>query len=198
MTLATAVPALAQSPATATLAGAAPLAIAVGAGAFALLAMAVVRTMQADGKKARRKAAEQIAGLRALVDEYEALLSGVREVTVLWTENDSGAPKFSGRASAVVPTGRQPESILNFHSRLANYDAEQLGQSLEALRVHGRAFSASLTAIDGRLIRANGWVLGGGVALRLRPAFLQPSAEQAAAANAMMSDTDSVALSCRC
>lgn len=192
MTLATAVPALAQSPTTATLAGAAPLAIAVGAGAFALLAMAVLRTMQADGKKARRKAAEQVAGLRALVDEYEALLSGTREVTVLWTENDGGAPKFLGQTSAVVPTGRQPESILNFHSWLANYDAEQLGQSLEALRVHGQAFSASLTAIDGRLIRANGWVLGGGVALRLRPAFLQPSAEQAAAANAMMSDTDSV------
>ncbi|WP_035102112.1 PAS domain-containing sensor histidine kinase [Devosia sp. LC5] len=192
MTLATAVPALAQSPTTATLAGAAPLAIAVGAGAFALLAMAVLRTMQADGKKARRKAAEQIAGLRALVDEYEALLSGTREVTVLWTENDGGAPKFLGQTSAVVPTGRQPESILDFHSWLANYDAEQLGQSLEALRVHGQAFSASLTAIDGRLIRANGWVLGGGVALRLRPAFLQPSTEQAATANAMMSDTDSV------
>jgi signal transduction histidine kinase len=192
MTLATAAPALAQSPSTANLAGAAPLAIAVGAGAFALLAMAVVRTMQADGKKARHKAAEQVAGLRALVDEYEALLSGTREVTILWTDNAGSSPKFLGQTSAVVPTGRQPESILNFHSWLANYDADQLGQSLEALRLNGQAFTASLTAIDGRLIRANGWVLGGGVALRLRPAFLQPSAEQTAAANAVMSDTDSV------
>lgn len=192
MTLATAVPALGQSPATATLAGAAPLAIAVGAGAFALLAMAVVRTMLADGKAARLKAAEQVSGLRALVDEYEALLSGAREVTILWTDNSGGAPKFLGQASAVVPGGRQPESILDFHSWLANADATRLAYSLETLRVHGQAFSASLTAIDGRLIRANGWVLGGGVALRLRPAFLQPSAEQAKAANAMMSDTDSV------
>src|SRR5688572_15522178 len=81
LTLLTAVPALAQGTQTASFAGAAPLAIAVGAGGFALLAMAVVRTMLADGKAARLKAAEQIAGLRALVDEYEALLSGTREVT---------------------------------------------------------------------------------------------------------------------
>src|SRR6218665_868220 len=74
--LMTAAPALAQGTNTASFAGAAPLAIAVGAGAFALLAMAVVRTVLVDGKAGRRPAAEQIAGLRALVDEYKTLLSG--------------------------------------------------------------------------------------------------------------------------
>lgn len=174
LTLISAVPALAQSASSNTLAGAAPLAIAVGAGGFALVAMAIVRSMLADGKAARHKASEQIAGLRALVDEYEALLSGTREVTVLWTENDGRGVKFLGQAASVLPPGRQPESVLNFSSWLQGDDADRLARLLETLRVDGHAFAASLKALDGRLVRASGWVLGGGAALRLRPAFLQP------------------------
>ena len=67
LTLMTAVPALAQGINAASFVGAAPLAITVGAGAFALLAMAVVRTMLVDGKAARQRAAGQIAGLRAFL-----------------------------------------------------------------------------------------------------------------------------------
>jgi signal transduction histidine kinase len=168
-----AVPALAQGASSTTLAGAAPLAIAVGAAGFALVAMAFVRSMLADGRTARHKASEQIAGLRALVDEYEALLSGSREVTVLWTESGGGGVKFLGQAASVLPPGRRPESILNFSSWLTGDDADRLAGMLEALRVDGHAFAASLKALDGRLIRANGWVLGNGAALRLRPAFVQ-------------------------
>jgi signal transduction histidine kinase len=174
LTLITAVPALAQSASNNTIAGAAPLAIAIGAGGFALVAMAIVRNMLADGKAARQRAAEQIAGLRALVDEYEVLLSGTREVTVFWTENSGGVPKFLGQIASVLPPGRQPESVLNFSSWLTGEDADRLARLLETLRVDGHAFAASLKALDGRLVRANGWVLGGGAALRLRPAFLQP------------------------
>lgn len=176
LTLMAAVPALAQEINSASFAVAAPLAIAAGAGAFAVLAMAVVRTMLSDGKAARLRAAEQIAGLRALVDEYEALLSGTREVTILWTQNSGGAAKLLGQAASVLPIGRQPESVLNFQTWLKPDDADRLARLLENLRVHGHVFAVSLNALDGRLIRANGWVLGGGVAMRLRPAFLQPSA----------------------
>jgi len=190
LTLLTAVPALAQGTQAASFAGAAPLAIAAGAGAFALLAMAVIRTTLADGKAARRKAAEQIAGLRALVDEYEALLSGTREVTVLWT--DESAPKLLGQAASVLPVGRQPESVLNFQSWLVGADADRLARLLEDLRVYGHAFTVSLTALDGRLIRANGWVLGGGTAMRLRPAYLQPGAEPKLVAAAATGDLSSV------
>ena len=176
LTLISAVPALAQGASTNTLAGAAPLAVAVGAAGFALVAMALVRRMLADSKTARRQSNDQIAGLRALVDEYEALLSGTREVTVLWTGNNGGDVKFLGQAAAVLPPGRQPESVLNFSSWLRPDDADRLAGLLETLRVQGHAFAASLKALDGRVIRANGWVLGGGVALRLRPAFMQPDA----------------------
>lgn len=192
LTLATAVPALAQSTASATLAGAAPMAFAVGAGAFALLALGVLRNAKAKNRTARAQAAEQVSGLRALVDEYEALLSGSREVTVLWTENTQGEAKVLGQVSAIVPSGRQPGSVLNFQSWLGRSDAAQLAAALEDLRVHGQAFAINLTAIDGRLIRATGFVLGGGAALRLRPAFQQPSAEQTLAATAVSTDATSV------
>jgi len=181
LALLSAVPALAQNSVAANpIASAAPLAVAIGAGGFALIAMAVLRHRQADSKTARLKSAEQIAGLRALVDEYEALLSGTREVTVLWTENGGGAVKFLGQAAAVLPPGRQPESVLQFRTWLAPADAERLAAMLEELRVNGHAFAVSLNALDGRVIRANGWVLGGGTALRLRPAFLQPGGDTVA------------------
>jgi len=192
LTLMTAAPALGQGLNAASFVGAAPLAITVGAGAFALLSMAVMRTMLVDGKAARRRAAGQIAGLRALVDEYEALLSGTREVTVLWTENSEGAPRLLGQAAAVLPPGRQPESVLNFPSWLSHGDADRLARLLEDLRVHGHAFAVSLDTLDGRLIRANGWVLGGGAAMRLRPAFLQPEAEPALPAPVTAGDPASV------
>lgn len=177
LTLTTSVPALAQAATSATLIGAAPLAIAVGAGGFALIAVVAVRTVLKEGKAARVRAAEQIAGLRALVDEYEALLSGSRELTVLWTQNSDGSPRLLGQAAAVLPLGRQPESVLNFGSWLMPADADRLAWAIEDLRVQGHSFALSLTALDGRVMRANGWVLGGGAALRLRPAFVQPKAQ---------------------
>lgn len=192
LTLMTAVPALAQAANPAALGGAAPLAVAIGAGAFGVLALAIMRTMRSDTKVNRQRAHDQIAGLRALVDEYEALLSGAREVTILWTESSEGAPRLLGQAASVLPMGRRPESVLNFASWLNANDAEKLARQLEDLRVHGHAFAMSVTALDGRLVRANGWVLGGGAALRLRPAFLQPGAEPTLVAAAATGDLSSV------
>jgi len=176
-TLMMAAPALGQSLNTSTISAAAPLAIALGAGGFAVLALAALRGMRARGQKAQRRAAEQISGLRALVDEYEALLSGSREVTILWTGSAGGGARVLGQASALLPRGRQPEAVLDFGSWLKPADAERIPYMLEELRVYGHAFNTSLTALDGRTIRAQGWVLGGGAAMRLRPAF--PEAEAA-------------------
>ncbi|WP_338721883.1 ATP-binding protein [Devosia sp. XK-2] len=170
--LVTAVPALAQGFVPANLGGIAPFAVAIGAGGFALLSMALVRTLLTDSRAARRRAAEQIADLRALVDEYENLIAGTRELTVLWQGHE--APRILGQAGAVLPPGRQPQSVLNFHSWLGAAETNRLTSLVEDLRLHGHAFVTSLDTLDGRLVRANGWVMGGAVALRLRPAFSQP------------------------
>ncbi|WP_423065232.1 PAS-domain containing protein [Devosia sp. CN2-171] len=149
--------------------GAAPIAIALGAGAFALIAVALVRRIINDNRAAQRRSAEQVASLRARVDEYEALLSGSREIIVLWTNPGEG-PRFLGQASSLLPPGRRAEAVLDFASWLPDADADRLARAIEALRVGGRGFQLALTAIDGRAVRASGSLLGDGAALRLRPA----------------------------
>jgi signal transduction histidine kinase len=189
LTLVTAVPALAQGLVPANLGGIAPFAVAIGAGGFALLSMALVRTLLTDSRAARRRAAEQIADLRALVDEYENLISGSRELTVLWQGH--GGPRILGQAAAVLPPGRQPQSVLNFHTWLGAAETNRLTGLVEDLRMHGHAFATSLDTLDGRLVRANGWVMGGAVALRLRPAHSQPNESAALSAEAQGGDRES-------
>jgi signal transduction histidine kinase len=152
--------------------GVIPLAIAVGAGAFALLATAVVRRIIRDGKLAQHRSAEQIASLRALVDDYEALLSSTGEITVVWSGR--AAPKFFGPGSSILPAGRRPEAVLDFSSWLNPADAEAMARRLADLRSGGQGFDLLFRATDGRQMRALGWTLGARVALRVRPTLYQP------------------------
>ncbi|MBN9362744.1 MULTISPECIES: PAS domain-containing sensor histidine kinase [unclassified Devosia] len=169
-------PALAQGITANNVMGAAPVAIALGAGAFALIAMALVRRMLRDNRLAQQRSSDQIAGLRARVDEYEALLSGGREIIVLWANAGEG-PRFLGQASALLPPGRRAEAVLDFASWLGEVDADRIARAIENLRVGGRGFELTLKASDGRTVRASGSLLGNGAALRLRPAAAQPTAE---------------------
>lgn len=187
VTLVSASPALAQGITANNVMGAAPVAIALGAGAFALIAMALVRRMLRDNRLARLRAAEQIAGLRARVDEYEALLSGGREIIVLWANAGEG-PRFLGQASALLPPGRRAEAVLDFASWLGEADADRIARAIENLRVGGRGFELTLKASDGRTVRASGSLLGNGAALRLRPAAVAPQGELVAVAPAPSTD----------
>jgi signal transduction histidine kinase len=174
LTLISASPAVAQNFAAGSITGAMPLTLALGAGAFAVLSMVLVRRSLRDGKLAQHKSQQQIATLRALVDEYEALLSGTGEVTVLWSENAEGT-KILGQPGIVLPPGRRPEAVLDFSLWLEAAEADELARALEGLKVHGRGFDLSLTSRDNLVVRASGWVLGSGTALRLRRAALQPT-----------------------
>lgn len=189
VTLLSASPALAQGITANNVMGAAPVAIALGAGAFALIAMALVRRMLRDNRLARQRAAEQISGLRARVDEYEALLSGGREIIVLWAGTGE-APRFLGQASALLPPGRRAEAVLDFGSWLGELDADRIARAIETLRVGGRSFELTLKASDGRTVRASGSLLGNGAALRLRPAVTQPTTEIVPANGAAATNSD--------
>ena len=190
VTLLAATPALAQQAFSAnTLAGAMPLTVALGAGGFALLAMALIRRLLRDAKAARSKANQQIATLRARCDEYEALLSGTGEVTVLWTENTEG-PKFLGQTSIILPPGRRPEAVMDFNLWLREAEAAELARALEGLKVNGRGFDLSLRTRENLLVRASGWVLGSGTALRIRRAAIQPAGAATANADVGKAPTD--------
>ncbi|GHA22230.1 two-component sensor histidine kinase [Devosia pacifica] len=166
---------VAQDLKASALSSAAPLAIAIGAGAFAVIAVGIIRTVMQESRRRDRRALEQIASLRALVDEYEALLSGSREVTILWPENVEGTPKILGQASAILPAGRRSDAVLKFSSWLDFDEAERLARLVEGLRTDGHAFETSLTTRDHRLVRAAGWVLGGSAAVRFRPGQAAPN-----------------------
>src|SRR3569623_1590756 len=173
LTLLMAAPALGQGLNPSTIAGTGPLAIALGAGAFALLALAVLRRMVRDGRAAQKRSAEQISSLRAAGDDYEALLSGTGEVTVVWSGRGA-SPKFLGPAAAVLPSGRRIEAILDYRSWLNETDATALATRVADLRTGGQGCDLMFTAHDGRQMRAMGWALGAGAAMRVRPTLYQP------------------------
>jgi signal transduction histidine kinase len=170
--LLTAAPALSQGP-TANLVGSVPLAVVLGAGAFAVLVTVALRKLLSDTRASQKRSGEQIATLRALVDDYEALLSGSGEITVVWSARATG-PKFLGPAAAVLPPGRRTDTILDFDGWLGDADAATLAGHLRDLRSGGQGFDLMFTARDGRQVRAIGWSLGAGVAMRVRPTLYQP------------------------
>jgi signal transduction histidine kinase len=168
VTLFSATPALAQGINASSIMGAAPAAIAIGAGAFAFIATAIVRRMLAEGRRTGMRSAEQVAALRALVDDYETLLSGSREMIVLWTDSPAG-PRVLGQPSAFLPAGRRSDAVLDFASWLTDTDATKLADAIEGLNTGSRPFEIGLNARDGQSVRAIGSLLGNGTLLRLRP-----------------------------
>jgi len=168
MTVSTAAPALAQGVGNSSLVSAVPWGIILALGAFGLVGVVLIRNMVRDGRQAQHRAAGQIATLRALVDDYEALLSGADEITVMWSGR-VGLPKFLGPASTLLPAGRRIEAVLDFSGWMDSGDAATLDTALKQLRASGRSFELDLHLRDGRPLQAVGWPLGGGAALRLRP-----------------------------
>jgi len=175
LTLLTAAPALSQGLSSQSLTSTVPIAITLGAGAFALLGMALVRRMLRASRAAEKRATEQVASLRAMVDEYEALLSGTGEITVVWSGR--AAAKFLGPASSILPNGRRIDAVLDFASWLGEKDAAILAARVRDLRSGGQGFDMMLSSRDGRQMRVIGWALGAGAAMRVRPTLYQPGAK---------------------
>lgn len=106
------------------------------------------------------------------MDDYEALLSGTGEITVVWSGKTPGRNFWP--SSAILPQGRRVEGILDFRSWLGEADAQTMAQRVADLRGGGQSFDLLLSAKDGRQVRALGWALGAGAALRVRPTLYQP------------------------
>ena len=75
-----------------------------------MIAVALVRRIIYDNRAAQRRSAEQVASLRARVDEYEALLSEGRLVNL---GNATGHPSFVMSASFANQTLAQVELWTN-------------------------------------------------------------------------------------
>src|SRR6185437_15345623 len=94
--------------------------------------------------------------------------------TVNFVGNVPLAVALGTGAVAVLPPGRRTENILDFTGWLGEADAATLAARLADLRSGGQSFDLMFTARDARQVRAIGWSLGAGVAMRVRPTLYQP------------------------
>lgn len=155
-------PAFAQTLQSNLLSGAAPMAIAAGAIAFGVIASVAAFGLRQSYAAKNAIAETHLAGARADLDELEALLSAMPEVTIVWHDQDT-PPRIFGDPSIIETDGK----LLEFARWLAADDADTLAGALSQLRISGLPFSINLSTSDGRGIRALGRPIGGGIALRL-------------------------------
>ncbi len=157
-------PAAAQTFQSSLLSGAAPMAIAVGAVAFGVIASFAAFGLRHRYAALNDQTEAQLAGARADLDELEALLSAMPEVTIVWNDQDT-PPRVFGDPEIIEVNGR---NLLSFPHWLAPDDAGVLAEALSHLRISGQPFSLNLSTREGRGVRALGRPIGSGVALRLR------------------------------
>lgn len=144
--------------------GAAPMAIAAGAIAFGVIASVAAFGLRHKYAVNNARLDAQLATTRADLDELEALLATMPEVTIVWHQQDTPPQVFGDPETIADSTG----SVLDFRRWLAPNDANALAQALSELRISGRPFGLNLSTDDGRGVRALGRPVGSSVALRLR------------------------------
>ena len=172
--LATPTPASAQSFVSAYMSGAAPIAIAAGAVVFGLAAaMVLIRAKQSD-RKSVREANSQLARLRAELDQTQAILEGMPEVTVRWGDH-TARPVVFGHPQSILPPGTGHDGLLDFARWLPQDDAQILEHGIARLRAAGEPFDFAFASHDGRRIRAVGRAVGGAAVLRLRASAADPA-----------------------
>lgn len=143
----------------------------LGAAGFGLVASLLALKWRREAEAARRDSGERLGAMRAALDEFESLLAGMPEVTIIW--RDSGIePAVLGPISTLLPGEGRPHSVLEFRTWLEDDAARDLAARLTDLRIEGRVFETSVTARDGRIIRATGRLVGGAAVVRLRPSGL--------------------------
>lgn len=159
-----ATPAFSQTFQSSLLTGAAPLAIASGAIAFGVIAGVAALGIRHKYAAAENANTALLSTMRADLDEYEALLAAMPEVTIVWHESDA-PPRVFGDPEII---GNSHTALLDFRRWLARDDANVLGRALRDLRISGQQFNLNLSTQDGRGVRALGRPTGGGAVLRLR------------------------------
>ena len=153
-------PALAAPFAATAISGAAPYTMALGAAGFGLVATLLALKWRREAEVAQLDASEKLGAMRAALDEFEGLLAGMPEVTIIW--RDTGIePSVIGPITALLPGENRPHAVLEFRSWLEDEAARALAGRLTDLRIEGRVFETSVTARDGRIIRATGRLVGG-------------------------------------
>ncbi|VAW20557.1 FIG056333: sensor [hydrothermal vent metagenome] len=143
-----------------------PLAIGAGALGFGIVAAFWVIKTRREIVSQQRQSQRRIALMRAKLDEYEALLNTIGEVTILWAPG--ATPEIFGEIKPVFPQCNSISRLLDFPNWLIPEDARKLKDCLALLAANGQSFKQDITTLDGRALSATGRAIGGATALRLR------------------------------
>lgn len=175
LALFSAAPALSAPFVSAQITDAAPVAIALGALGFGLLASYLVRRAHRQNAEVTERAYQQMAEMRAELDLTTGILDGLSELTIMWRDNNT-APSVYGQAELLLPGGSDAGSVTDFRNWLTPTDGAQLTGLVTRLKTAAKSFDVSLVSLDGRLTRISGRVLGGAAVMRVRLATDQPEA----------------------
>ncbi|MCB9992672.1 MAG: PAS-domain containing protein [Hyphomicrobiaceae bacterium] len=154
---------------SAMMSGAVPMTIAAGVALFGLLAAALALHSRRRAGLTAKTASEALARIRSELDDYEALLATMPEVTIFWSETHP--VRVLGSPPVLSERLRTGDDVLNFNLWLSNEDVRRLDAAAAQLRLKGRGFDLSLTSLDGVTIRAVGRPSGSGTAVKFRRAM---------------------------
>ncbi len=149
-----------------------PLIFIAGAIAFSMLAIFWIRRSRKAPPPARDRAGAELAQLRARLDEYEAILTCMPEVTLVWDQ--SGSPRMLGQPDIFGLPDADLVKLLNFSSWLEATDAARIEAGVKRLHARGENFAITVKTRDARQLRATGQVVGETTVLRLRNATPAP------------------------
>ena len=144
----------------------AALALTLGILCFAVVtAILLVRTR---ARLAETEAAARDEGIasKAAVDRAYALLLAEPQILIAWAAA-SDEPEIIGDP-ALVTGSDEPHRVLAFGTWLDADRALEMERSVDALRARGVSFAMTVTTLTGRVIEAEGQIVGGRAILRLR------------------------------
>jgi signal transduction histidine kinase len=144
----------------------AALALTLGILCFAVVtAILLVRTRARLAELETAARDESIAG-KAAIDRFKGLLLSEPQVVIAWAAA-ADEPEIIGDPALVIG-GEAPHRVLAFGTWLAPDAASAMEHAVDALRARGVGFATTVTTLAGRIIEAEGQVVGGRAILRLR------------------------------
>ena len=144
----------------------AALALTLGILCFAVVTAILLvrtRTRLAEVEAAAR---DETIAAKAAIDRAYGLLLSEPQILVAWAAA-ADEPEIIGDPT-LVTSGDAPHRVLAFGTWLEPDTAREMERSVDALRARGVSFAMTLTTLAGRVIEAEGQVIGGRAILRLR------------------------------
>jgi signal transduction histidine kinase len=144
----------------------AALALTLGILCFAVVtAILLVRTRRRLGE-VEASARDQTIAAKVAIDRAYALLLSEPQILIAWAAA-ADEPEIVGDTSLVTSPGATA-GMLDFSTWLQPDMAREIERSVDALRARGVSFEMTLTTRAGRIVEAEGHVIGGRAILRLR------------------------------